>query len=146
VKRTERLLLRSALVQRICTREPHLSEGDIALVVNVLLEGIALRLAEGGRVEIRGFGTFATRVRRGRVGRNPKTGQRVQVPERRVPRFSASPYLLRCNKEWLGHAVGGAERSGRHGTESNVGDDAVATEANPSGHLPASMVRAGQRY
>jgi integration host factor subunit beta len=135
VKREERVLLRSALVQRICKREPHLSEEDIALVVSVILDGIAMQLANGGRVEIRGFATFATRVRRGRAAPNPKTGQRVHVPERRVPLFSASPYLLRRDKEWPGRSVVRAERSGRHVTESNVGDAAVATEASPTGHL-----------
>jgi integration host factor subunit beta len=135
VKREERVLLRSALVQRICKRQSHLSEEDIALVVNVILDGIAMQLADGGRVEIRGFGTFATRVRRGRAGRNPKTGQCVQVPERRVPRFSASPYLLRRDKEWPGSRVRRGERTGRHVTESDVSDAIAAVKASPSGQL-----------
>ncbi|HSM53500.1 MAG TPA: HU family DNA-binding protein, partial [Erythrobacter sp.] len=56
-------------------------------VVDIFVEEIAERLAEGGRVELRGFGAFSTRQRESRQGRNPRTGETVDVPSKRVPYF-----------------------------------------------------------
>ena len=94
MKRTQRGLPRKGLVQRICRRQEHLSYDDVALAIGMLLDAIAGHLARGGRVEIRNFGTFTTRQRRARVGRNPRTGQRVDVPVHQVLHFSASRSLL----------------------------------------------------
>ena len=93
-RRTDRGVLRSELVQRISKRQAGLTREDVAVAVDIILEGISEHLKRGGRIEIRGFGTFATRARRARIGRNPKTGKSVNVPVRRVPRFSASTLLL----------------------------------------------------
>ena len=68
-----------------------LKEADI--VVCTILDGIVRALRSGNKVEIRGFGTFNTRQRGGRVGRNPKTGARVEVPPKRIPFFKASKEL-----------------------------------------------------
>ena len=56
-------------------------------MVDIFFEEITQRLAEGGRVELRGFGTFSTRERDARTGRNPRTGETVEVPSKRVPYF-----------------------------------------------------------
>ncbi len=56
-------------------------------MVDIFFEEITQRLAEGGRVELRGFGTFSTREREARTGRNPRTGESVDVPAKRVPYF-----------------------------------------------------------
>jgi len=94
VRRTQRGLPRSELVERICGRQQQLSCDDVRLAVDVILDAIARQLASGGRVEIRNFGTFAARLRRARVGRNPRTGERVDVPVRRIPRFTPSRSLV----------------------------------------------------
>jgi integration host factor subunit beta len=94
MKRSRAMVVRSELIDRICARQPHLSREDVSIVVSVILNGIAEHLRKGGRFEARGFGTFATRFRRTRIARNPKTGERVEVPPRRVPRFSPSQALL----------------------------------------------------
>lgn len=94
MKRTERALQRTELVQRMHRRQQHLCLEDVTFSVDVILEAIALHLASGWRVEIRKFGMFTTRLRRPLTGHNPKTGQRVDVPIRRVPRFRASRSLL----------------------------------------------------
>jgi integration host factor subunit beta len=60
---------------------------EIEQVVSIFFDEIAKRLAEGGRVELRGFGAFSTREREARTGRNPRTGEAVEVPEKRVPYF-----------------------------------------------------------
>jgi integration host factor subunit beta len=62
-------------------------------LLEIILSAMARALSGGERVEVRGFGTFATRVRRARVGRNPKTGRSVEVKAKRVPYFRASKQL-----------------------------------------------------
>ena len=68
-----------------------LTESD--MVVCTILDGIVRALRAGNKVEIRGFGTFNTRQRGGRTGRNPKTGARVEVPPKRIPFFKPSKKL-----------------------------------------------------
>lgn len=80
-------MIRSELIQKLAADNPGLSAKDIERVVNTFFESIVEQLADGGRVELRGFGAFSTRQRDARVGRNPRTGESVQVPAKRVPYF-----------------------------------------------------------
>ena len=80
-------LIRSELLQALCADNPDLRPEEVEQVVDVFFEEITQRLAEGGRVELRGFGTFSTRERDARTGRNPRTGDSVEVPAKRVPYF-----------------------------------------------------------
>ena len=80
-------MIRSELLQSLAADNPDLRPEEIEQVVDIFFEEIAARLAEGGRVELRGFGTFSTRQREGRIGRNPRTGAPVEVPPKRVPYF-----------------------------------------------------------
>ncbi len=80
-------MIRSELLQAIGEKYPDLRPEEIEEVVNTFFEEISARLAEGGRVELRGFGTFSTRPRSARTGRNPRTGDSVEVPAKRVPYF-----------------------------------------------------------
>ena len=66
---------------------PELRAEDVERIVDVFFDEIAQRLADGGRVELRGFGAFSTRERDARKGRNPRTGESVEVPGKRVPFF-----------------------------------------------------------
>jgi integration host factor subunit beta len=75
------------LIQIIAGRFPQLIARDIELSVTTILAGITHELASGGRAEIREFGSFALNYRPPRIGRNPKTGERVEVPAKRVPHF-----------------------------------------------------------
>lgn len=84
---------RSDLLKNIAARFPQLLAKDIELSVMTILDGITSTLASGGRVEIRGFGAFSLNYRSPRLGRNPKTGERVQVPGKRVPHFKAGKEL-----------------------------------------------------
>jgi nucleoid DNA-binding protein len=63
---------------------------DVAVVVDALLQSIKDSLAKGNHIEVRGFGTFKLKTRKPRVGRNPKTDEKVPVPERTVPTFKFS--------------------------------------------------------
>ena len=80
-------MIRSELLQELAAENPELRAEEVEQVVDVFFDEIAARLAEGGRVELRGFGTFSTRQRESRTGRNPRTGSPVSVPSKRVPYF-----------------------------------------------------------
>ena len=80
-------MIRSELLQLLARENPELRAEEIEKVVNVFFDEIAERLARGGRVELRGFGAFSTRERDARKGRNPRTGDSVDVPGKKVPYF-----------------------------------------------------------
>lgn len=80
-------MIRSELVDKIATENPGLSVREVDRIVSLVFSEIAERLAAGGRVELRGFGTFSTRAREGRTGRNPRTGTAVAIAPKRVPHF-----------------------------------------------------------
>ena len=80
-------MIRSELVQALGKDNPDLRVEEVEQVVDIFFDEIANRLADGGRVELRGFGAFSTRSREARTGRNPRTGEAVPVPAKRVPYF-----------------------------------------------------------
>lgn len=80
-------MIRSQLVQKLALLHPDLSVQEVDRIVDIVFDSITSRLADGGRVELRGFGAFTTRSRQGRTGRNPRTGTSVTVPPKRVPHF-----------------------------------------------------------
>ena len=80
-------LIRSELVQKLCEDHPDLTVKEIERVVSAFFDSIIAQLQNGGRVELRGFGAFSTRDRDARKGRNPRTGDAVDVAAKRVPYF-----------------------------------------------------------
>lgn len=80
-------MTRSELIFRLQQKHPELRAQDIETAVRLILESIGASLAQGDRVEIRGFGSFNVRSRPPRTARNPRTGETVQVPSRNVPSF-----------------------------------------------------------
>ena len=80
-------MIRSELVQKLIDSNPGLSPREVEAIVGVFFDQIAQRLAADGRVELRGFGAFSTRARDARTGRNPRTGEVVEVSAKRVPYF-----------------------------------------------------------
>ena len=80
-------MIRSELVQKLCQDFPDLNQREVEGMVSAIFDSITDQLAEGGRVELRGFGAFSTRQRDARQGRNPRTGEPVQVDAKRVPYF-----------------------------------------------------------
>jgi integration host factor subunit beta len=80
-------MIRSELVQMLANDNPGLAAKEIDKIVSIFFDEISQRLAEGGRVELRGFGAFSTRARDARTGRNPRTGETVAVEAKRVPYF-----------------------------------------------------------
>jgi integration host factor subunit beta len=86
-------LTRSELIARLAGRNPRLAARDADEAVKLILDMLVGALAQGGRVEIRGFGSFSLNYRPARVGRNPKSGERVPVPAKHVPHFKAGKEL-----------------------------------------------------
>ena len=80
-------MIRSELLQAMAKDHPGLRADEIEKIVDIFFDEVAARLAAGGRVELRGFGAFSTREREARQGRNPRTGEAVKVPAKRVPYF-----------------------------------------------------------
>jgi integration host factor subunit beta len=80
-------VIRSELVTKLATENPGLTVRDVENIVACFFDEIVGQLADGGRVELRGFGTFSTRARDGRTGRNPRTGDAVAIDAKRVPYF-----------------------------------------------------------
>ena len=86
-------MTKSELIDLLAVRQDALSRKDIDDAVSIILEQISQALAAGERIEIRGFGSFTLHARQARVARNPRTGEPVALPVRRVPHFRAGKEL-----------------------------------------------------
>ena len=75
-------MIRSELIQKIADENPHLFQRDVERIVNTIFEEITDALANGDRVELRGFGAFSVKTRVARVGRKPRTGEAVSVDQK----------------------------------------------------------------
>ena len=92
-------MIKSELVQKIAEKNSHLSHREVERLVSAIFDEISYALSAGGRVELRGFGAFSVKSRPGRVGRNPRTGQKVEISEKNVPYFKTGKLLKeRLNK------------------------------------------------
>lgn len=92
-------MIRSELLSVLAKDNADLRAEDVEQVVDIFFDEISQRLAEGGRVELRGFGAFSTRARDARQGRNPRTGEAVQVEAKRVPYFRPGKEMRRVLNE-----------------------------------------------
>ena len=86
-------MTKSELIARLAERFPQLVAKDADYAVKMMLDALTAALVRGDRIEIRGFGSFALNYRPPRVGRNPQSGDKVQVPEKYVPHFKAGKEL-----------------------------------------------------
>lgn len=89
----DRAMTKSELIARLAERNPHLYQRDVERIVSTIFDEIAAALARGDRVELRGFGAFSVKKRDARTGRNPRTGESVQVSEKAVPYFKTGKQL-----------------------------------------------------
>jgi len=99
-------MLRSELIAKLTDENPDLRADDLERVVGVILDEITEALARGDRVELRGFGAFSVRQRKARMGRNPRTGEAVEVEAKSVPFF-------RPGKELRARVNGGEDPESR---------------------------------
>lgn len=86
-------MTKSELIERIVEQQAQLSAKDIELAVKTMLEHMSMTLASGERIEIRGFGSFSLHYRAPRIGRNPKTGDSVELEGKYVPHFKPGKEL-----------------------------------------------------
>ena len=86
-------MTKSELIQRLAERSPHLYLRDVEKIVDTIFDEISDALAAGDRVELRGFGAFSVKHRDARIGRNPRTGESVQVAAKRLPFFKTGKGL-----------------------------------------------------
>lgn len=86
-------MIKSELIAKVAEAHPELTSEQAERAVKTILEAVSSTLEEGGRVELRGFGAFSVRTREARVGRNPRTGEQVAVPQKSVPFFRAGKEL-----------------------------------------------------
>lgn len=82
-------MIKSELIAKIAEQNPHLYHRDVERIVTTIFDEVSQALSRGDRVELRGFGAFSVKQRPARVGRNPRTGEAVQVDEKYVPFFKA---------------------------------------------------------
>ncbi|MFV3076697.1 integration host factor subunit beta [Niveispirillum fermenti] len=86
-------MTKSELIQRLAERNPHLYQRDVEKIVTTIFDEITEALARGDRVELRGFGAFSVKQRDARTGRNPRTGESVEVDEKVIPFFKTGKQL-----------------------------------------------------
>jgi integration host factor subunit beta len=93
-------MIKSELIQKLAEKNPHLYQRDVERIVNTILNEIVRAMADGNRVELRGFGAFSVKYRKARIARNPRTGEPVHVGEKKVPFFKTGKELReRLNAE-----------------------------------------------
>ena len=104
-------MVKSGLILQIAAKQTSLSVRDVEMGINCILEKVSQTLAEGGRVEIRGFGSFCLHHRPPRKAHNPKTGERVYTQAKYTPHFKPGKDLReRVNKRY-GEAVRGEDQA-----------------------------------
>lgn len=86
-------MTKSELIERLAARFPQLGAKDADYAVKVVLDEMTACLSRGHRIEIRGFGSFSVNRRSPRIGRNPRSGESVMIPEKRVPHFKPGKAL-----------------------------------------------------
>lgn len=93
MKTTQSKVTKSELIALLASRNPQLAQKDTELAVKTILDAMTTALVSGQRIEIRGFGSFSLSTRSSRIGRNPRSGEQVQVPAKQVPHFKAGKEL-----------------------------------------------------
>ena len=86
-------MTKSELIEQLAAKQPQLEYRDVELAVKELIDQLSTALSAGQRIEVRGFGSFSLHYRPPRIGRNPKTGDSVQVPDKHVPHFKPGKEL-----------------------------------------------------
>jgi integration host factor subunit beta len=80
-------MTKSELILKITSKNSYLYHKDVYKIIDTLFNCVTKALKDGDRVELRGFGTFTTKLRNARIGRNPKTGDPVAIPQKKMPFF-----------------------------------------------------------
>ncbi len=106
---------KSELIENIARKQPQLHYKDVELAVKTIIEQMTQALANGNRIEIRGFGSFSLHFRPARMGRNPKTGEPVPLPAKYVPHFKPGKELRKRVDEARKRELAAAEKNAARG-------------------------------
>jgi integration host factor subunit beta len=107
-------MTKSELIEEVSRQVPDMSKRDVEIVVDTIFDSMRTALSRHDRIEIRGFGSFIAKPRRAREGRNPRTGEKVQVPQKWVPFFTCGKELKdRVNKDLAAAVDRGAKTEAR---------------------------------
>jgi len=99
-------MVRSELLQKLCDQHPNLLRKDIEKILEIIFLEIFEALYRGENIEIRGFGIFKTKLRKARVGRNPKNSELVQIPEKKAIKWKMSKtFFNRLNKNFTENKI-----------------------------------------
>src|SRR5512143_784267 len=121
-------MTKAELIEEV-SRVVEMTRKDSEVIVETIFDSIVKALRSGEKIEIRGFGSFRTRQRQPRVGRNPKTGTRVEVPSKRIPYFKPSKELKDLVNGSTGESQAAAPEQG--GPEPQMAP--TSTDGNPNG-------------
>jgi len=132
-------MTKSELVQSLAEANPHLYQRDVEAIVTAIFSEIAAALARGDRVELRGFGAFSVKRRDARIGRNPRTGDSVQVAEKHIPSSRPASSCATASISWAAPT----ERDRRDGPPSRLlrrcahRNDCTVCHCEPTGRRSA---------
>ena len=99
-------MVRSELLQKLCNLYPNILRKDIKKILEIIFHELTEALCRGDNIEIRGFGTFKTTVKKARIGRNPKNAEPVQIPEKRAIKWKMSKtFFSRLNKNFAENKI-----------------------------------------
>lgn len=104
-------MMRSELITAMSLRFPQLSREDVEASVRTIMDTMTESLSQRSRIEIRGFGTFSVNYRQPRIGRNPKTGEKVDVPAKHAPQFKSGKELVQRVNLQAAHTVDSERRA-----------------------------------
>src|ERR1700688_2218551 len=121
---TEHTMTKADLVEEV-TKVTELPRKESEMVVETIFDSIIQALQHSDKIEIRGFGSFRTRQRRGRIGRNPKTGAKVDVPPKKIPFFKPSKEL----KDFVNNSEGDATEAGASADAARSANSGDATHS-----------------
>jgi len=107
-------MTKAELIEEV-SRAVEMTRKDSEQIVDTIFDSIVLALRSGDKIEIRGFGSFRTRQRKPRVGRNPKTGDRVEVPAKKIPFFKPSKELKDLVNSYVATEAPAAPAAGTQG-------------------------------
>jgi len=94
-------MVKSELIQRLCDLHPSILRKDITTIINIIFDEISDALSKAEKYEIRGYGKFKVKLRKARIAKNPKTGEKVTIPEKKIPSFKMSKNMkLKLNSNF----------------------------------------------
>ena len=94
-------MVKSELIKKLCDLHPNMLRKDMVKTIDIIFSEISEAMKNGMKYEIRNYGTFKSKSRKARIAKNPKTGEKVSIPEKKIPAFKMSKYMkIRLNKNF----------------------------------------------